>query len=186
MTTQLERHLFTVNDYHVMIDAGILTEDHRVELVRGEIIAMAPIGDLHASCVDRLVDLLIEQLRRRALIRVQSPVRVDEYTEFQPDVMLLERHDDYYSSGPPRPEHVFLMMEVSNTSTQYDRNVKVPIYARAGIQEVWLIDIQAGLLEVFSQPSQEGYASIQTLGSGDSVSPSAFPDIALIVDDIIP
>jgi Uma2 family endonuclease len=189
MTAQIQHvthYRFTVDDYHAMADAGILKENARVELVQGEIIEMAPIGNRHAACVDRLVDLLTYHTRQSAITRVQNPVRIDDHSEVEPDLMLLVRRDDFYASGPPRPNDVLLLIEVSDTTLLYDRNVKLLIYARAGIPEVWIVDLQSGQLEVFFEPSSEGYASSRTFGSGDSVSPSAFADISLAVNEIIP
>ena len=189
MTTQVQHvkhYRFTVDEYYAMAHAGILKENARVELVQGEIVEMAPIGDRHASCVDRLAETLTIQLQRWALVRSQNPLFIDENTAVQPDIMLLVRRDDYYASSAPGPNSVLLLVEVSDTTLSYDRNVKFPIYAHSGIPEVWIVDLHSRQLEVFTQPSSEGYASSQTLSSGDSVSPSAFDDISLAVDDIIP
>jgi Uma2 family endonuclease len=111
---------------------------------------------------------------------------MDEFSEPEPDLMLLAMQDDYYASAHPGPDDVLLLIEVSDTTLLYDRNVKLPLYARAGIPEVWIVDLQSGQLEVFTEPSSEGYASSRNFGSGDSVSPAAFDDISLAVDDIIP
>ena len=189
MITQAQRptlRLFTVDDYYAMADAGILGHDERVELIEGEIVEMAPIGNRHASCVGRLILLMSQALNKLAIVRVQNPVRIDEYSEVQPDLMLLVWQDDFYASGHPGPSDVLLLIEVSDTTLLYDRNVKLPIYARAGIPEVWIVDLQSGQLEAFTQPSSEGYGSSKTLNAGDSISPSAFTDISLAVSDIIP
>ena len=177
---------FTVDKYYAMADAGILKDNARVELIEGEIVEMAPIGNRHASCVDRLVDLLTLLTRQQAITRVQNPVHINEYSTVEPDLMLLNRRDDFYVSGRPRPSDVLLLVEVSDATLLYDRNVKLPIYAEAGIVEVWIVDLQSMQLEIFWQPSSDGYALSRILSSGDSVSPVAFPDVSLAVDDILP
>jgi Uma2 family endonuclease len=189
MTTQIQHvthYRFTVDDYHAMADAGILKENARVELVQGEIVEMAPMGDRHVSCVFRLTHKLATALDQRAIVSVQCSLRIDEYSEPEPDAMLLQWRDDYYASSRRAPADVLLIIELSDTTLLYDRNVKLPLYANAGIPEVWIVDLQSGQLEVFTEPSSEGYASSRTLGSGDSVSPSAFGDISLSVNEIIP
>ena len=189
MTTQVQHathRRFTVDEYYAMVDVGILTEGDRVELVHGEIIEMAPIGSRHLSCVIRLDRRLNSLLGDRAIVSAQNPVRMDDYSEPEPDLALLRWRDDIYASHRPASGDVLLLIEVSDTTLLYDRNVKLSLYARTGIPEVWIIDLHSRQLEVFTHPSSEGYASSRTLSSGDSVSPSAFADISLAVDDIIP
>ena len=132
MATQTRRRLFNVDEYYAMVEAGILAEDDRVELLDGEIIAMAPIGSRHASCVDRLSEMLFEKLGKRAILRVQGPVRLDSSTEPQPDLSLLERRD--YSESHPGPDDVLLLVEVSDPTAGFDRNEKLLLYARSGIR----------------------------------------------------
>ena len=124
---------FTVDDYYAMAEAGILTHDERVELINGEIIEMSPIGDRHAYSVDEIIDLFFAQLRSRARVRCQNPVRLDGLREIQPDIAILRLRDDLYSTGHPGPADVFLLIEVSDSTLAYDRNVKLPMYANAGI-----------------------------------------------------
>ncbi|MDP6454112.1 MAG: Uma2 family endonuclease [SAR202 cluster bacterium] len=190
MTTKqaqhVTRHRFSVDDYYRMAEVGILTHEERVELVLGEIVEMAPIGDRHASSVDRLAESLTIQINMRAIIRSQNPLRLNQDSVVQPDLVLLARRDDYYASTTPDPNSVLLLVEVSDTTLLYDRNVKLPLYARSGVPEVWIVDLQSGQLEVFTEPSDDGYGSSRTLSSEDSVSPSAFDDISLAVADIIP
>ena len=151
-------------------DAGILKENASVELIQGEIVEMAPVGNRHASCVDRLVDLLTLLTRQQAITRVQNPVHINDYSTVEPDLMLLVRRDDFYVSDRPSSSDVLLLVEVSDTTLQYDRNMKLPIYANAGIVEVWIADLQSMQLEVFTDPFPEGYVSSQILKSGESVS----------------
>ena len=177
---------FTVDDYYAMAEAGILSHDERVELVNGEIIQMSPIGDRHAYSVDELVDLLVYRFRGRARIRCQNPVRIDGRREVQPDIAVLRLRDDLYSSGHPGPADVLLLIEVSDTTLSYDRNVKLPMYAQFDIPETWIVNIPDGVIEIYTGPSDGEYRSRRVFGTDETVSPSAFPDISLPVSRIVP
>lgn len=179
MDVRLTRRLFTVDEYYQMARAGILTEDDRVELLEGEIVQMTPIGSRHAACVDRLTELFSRHIAERAIVRVQSPVRLSERSEPQPDLTLLRRRSDFYAGHHPGPEDVLLLVEVAETSAEPDRGIKLPLYARAGISEVWLVDLGAGAIEVYRRPSREGYQETFTVRRGDPVSPATFPDVRL-------
>jgi len=179
------RHRFSVEDYHRMAQAGILGEDDRVELIDGEIVDMAPIGPRHAGTVKRLADLLSGALRGRAILSVQDPVRLGERSEPQPDVALLRPRADYYASGHPTAADVLLVVEVAETSADYDRQVKVPLYARHGVAEAWLVDLAAGAVEVYRGPGAGSYGEVRTLGRGETLSPLAFPELTLTVDEIL-
>ncbi len=185
MSVQIQRWLFTVQQYHLMSEAGILREDERLELIEGEIIQMAAIGTRHASCVNRLArrfSLIPEDL---ATFAIQNPIQLTERTEPQPDVVLLQPRADYYATAHPIPSEVLLLVEVSDSTVNYDRDVKVPNYARSGIQEVWLWDLEANCLEVYRFPTGNGYTSIQRFERGEIVSPLAFPDFQVSVDLIL-
>ncbi len=160
------RRLFTVDDYHAMARAGILSEDDRVELIEGEIVVMSPVGSRHAACVDLLAEFLFGAVDRRASIRVQSPIRLDDATEPQPDVCVLVRRDDAYSQSLPRPEDVLLAIEVSDTTRDYDRRVKARLYARHGIREFWLVDLGSRTVEACSAPGPDGYSE-RSVHDGD-------------------
>jgi len=182
---QFERHRFSVEDYHRMAEAGILGEDDRVELIEGEVIAMSPIGSRHASCVDRHIALLNRRIGDRAILRVQGPIRLDDCSEPEPDLVLLRTREDFYSPGHPRPDDVHLLIEVMDTTAAFDRGIKVALYARAGISEVWLVDLNQERVEVHRRPEAGAYSELQSRGRGDSVSAEAFPDVVLPVDAIL-
>ncbi len=185
MSVQTQRWLFTVKEYHLMNEAGVFGEDERLELIEGEIIQMAAIGTRDASCVNRLArrfSLIPEDL---ATFAIQNPVQLTERTEPQPDVVLLEPRADYYATAHPIPSEVLLLVEVSDSTIDFDRDVKVPNYARSGIQEVWLWDLEANCLEVYRDPTANGYTSIQRFERGEIVSPLAFPDFQVSVDLIL-
>ena len=185
MAVQLLRRSFTVAEYHRMAEAGILREDDRVELVEGEIVQMTPIGSRHAACVMRLVQLLSRQLGQGVLVNVQNPIRLGEYSEPQPDVTLLRFRPDFYAQSHPGPTDVLLAVEVAETSAVYDRDVKLPLYARAGIPEVWLVDLSAEGMEVHRDPTAQGYRQVRRVGRGERVTPGVFPELDLAVDDIL-
>ncbi len=185
MSVQVSRRRFTVDEYHRMLEAGILGEDDRVELINGEVVEMAPIGSRHAACVKRLNTLFALQVRDRAIVGIQDPIRLGEFSEPQPDITLLRPRPDYYAAGHPTSEDVLLVIEVAETSAEYDRQVKVPLYARAGIPEVWVVDLAGEAVEVYREPAGNSYRQMRRLGRGETVSPEALPNLALAVDDIL-
>ena len=181
-----EPRLFNVDEYYAMAEAGILAPDERVELLNGEVVAMSPIGDVHAYSVDEAVYLFTIQLGERARVRSQNPVRLASNREFQPDVSILRWREDKYLSGHPVPEDVLLLMEVSDSTLDYDRNVKLAIYAEAEIPETWIANIPDQVVEVYTLPSDGVYQMRRVFSVGESVSPLAFPDVSLPVSRIVP
>ncbi len=159
----LRRHRLTVKDFHRMGEAGILGEDDRVELIEGELVEMTPIGSKHAGTVAQLSRLFERQVGEDALVWVQNPVAMGEDSEPEPDLCLLHPRADYYKSAHPRAEDVLLIVEVADTSLRYDREIKVPLYARHGIAEVWVIDLEGGIAHVFQDPTDKGYQKVSHL-----------------------
>ena len=147
---------------------------------------MPPIGDWHASRVKRLNNFMLPSLQGRAIVSVQDPTRLDETSEPEPDVMLLRWRDDFYESGHPGPADVLLLVEVSDTTVDYDRGVKLAAYAAAGIPEVWIVNRPGRRIESYSDPAGDEYATVQYYGAGEKISPRAFLDVVLQVDQIIP
>ena len=162
--------LFTVEEYHRMAEAGILHEDDRVELIPGEILQMSPIGNRHSGLVRRLTNLITPRLGPRAIIDVQNPVQIVDHSEPEPDIMILPFRDDYYEESGVTPQDVLLLIEVSDSTLRYDRNTKLPLYAAAGIPEVWIVDVNQRRLEVYRQPDEDRYQSVATLTREDTVS----------------
>lgn len=185
MTFELARRRFTVAEYHAMGDSGIIAPDERVELIDGEIIRMSPINEPHASEVDRLNDMFVPRFRDQAIVRVQNPTVVDDYSEPEPDLMLLRRKPDFYRSGHPRPGDILLVVEVADTSLTYDRRVKAPLYARAEIPEHWRVEIRHNRVVIHRDPTPEGYRSVRVARRGESIAPLAFPERSLKVDEIL-
>jgi Uma2 family endonuclease len=179
------RRRFTVEEYYRMADAGILTEDARVELIDGEIIQIPPISGPHASCVDRIVELFARVLIGLAQIRAQNPIDLGEGSEPIPDVMLLRRRPDFYSARHPTAEDVFLLVEVSDTTLRYDQRVKLPLYARHNIPEVWDVDLKRELILVYREPTLDGYRIVETRRRGEHTIPAQFPQFSFAVADIL-
>ncbi|MBM3943130.1 MAG: Uma2 family endonuclease [SAR202 cluster bacterium] len=185
MTLQRTRRRFTAEDYHRMAQAGILGEDDRVELIEGEIVEMAPIGSRHQAYVDRLNTLFARRMEGRAIIRVQGPIVLGGDSEPQPDLALLRPRPDYYAGAHPTPEDVLLLVEVSDSSGDYDRQVKAPLYARHGILEYWLVGLEAGVVEVYRQPAPEGYQQVSQVARGQRLTLQAFPSLKVRVEDVL-
>lgn len=187
MTTEVEftRRRFTVDEYDRMIEAGILTKYDRVELIHGEIVHKTPIGRLRAACRAALHTLFVLRLDRRALVRSAGHISLPPDSATEPDVVLLQWRDDYYRTIPTRAEDVLLLVEVSDTSLAYDRRVKLPLYAERGILEVWIVDVEGECVEVYREPTGEGYRQTARIPRGTSFSPEAFHDVTLTVTDIL-
>ena len=185
MAVQLLRQLFTVDQYYKMLEAGILTENKRVELIRGEIIKMSPMGIRHPACVKCLAELFILRLAQTVTVGIQDPVRLNDTSEPQPDVSLLQERPDFYETQKPQPENVFLLIEVSDTTIKYDREIKIPLYAENNIVEVWLVNLNEECLEVYRQPTANGYEIVQTFQRGESVTIQALPNVTFTVDEML-
>ena len=185
MALDVARRLFTVDEYDRLIETGFFGPEERLELVDGEIITMSPIGARHAGCVARLMDLFIARLGPRALVWVQNPVVLGERQEIVPDITVLRRRDDYYTRLRPGPGDALLVIEVADTTLPFDRSVKVPRYAAAGVVEVWLVDLQRNLVLTYDTPRADGYASSRTARRGEHLNPVSFPEVGLAVEDLL-
>jgi Uma2 family endonuclease len=185
ITALRPRRRFNVEDYYRMAEAGILGEDDRVELIEGEIVEMPPIGPAHGGGVKYLTNAVARLISEDAILSVQNPVRLGDLSEPVPDVCLLRPRADFYRGSHPGPEDVLLLVEVADTTAAFDRRVKLPLYARAGIREYWIVDLGAGIVDVHRGPGPEGYAERTELRPGDRVAPAALPDAALNVSDIL-
>ncbi len=182
-----KKRLFTRKEYHAMGKAGIFAPNERVELLEGEIIVMAPPGIWHLTRVDRLNHIFMPLgIERRAIVRVQNPSVITQISEFQPDITLLAFRDDSYGSRNPRPQDILLLVEVADSSLNYDRNAKLPRYAAFGIPEIWIANLRDDCIESYTDPSPQGYRATRIYTRGDTISPTAFPDLKIAVSDIIP
>jgi Uma2 family endonuclease len=179
MTALPQKMLFNVDEYYRMADAGILTEDHRVELIQGEIVRMPPIGSRHAAVVNRVSQILMVPLVGKAVVTVQNPVRLDDHSEPEPDVAVLRLRDDFYAETHPHPEDVILLVEVSDTSYEFDTKVKLPLYAENGIPEVWIVHVPNDEVWVFREPSGRRYRHKWRFRRGQMLAPGGFPELEL-------
>ena len=185
MVMQTAKRLFTTEEYHRMAQNGVLTEDDRVELIEGEVLEMSPIGSRHAACVNRLTQFLSSQLGRRAIVSVQNPIHLGARSEPQPDLALLHPRTDFYVDAHPEPDDVLLVIEVAETSQDSDRAVKIPLYAKAGIPVVWLVDLEGEGVQAHTKPSPHGYGEIRQLWRGQVVTLETFPDLQISVTDLL-
>lgn len=183
--TRPVRHRFTIDEYHRMGEAGIFHEDDRVELLEGDVVVMSPIGMRHIGGVNRLTALFTRRLGARVVVSVQNPVVLDDYSEPQPDLTILTARSDFYSTVYARPSDVLLAIEVSDSRVSYDRRIKVGLYARKQVRELWLVDIPGGALEVYRRPTSSGYRDHQRLERGRRIAPLAFPRMFFRVADIL-
>ncbi len=180
----LERRLFTVDEYERLVTVGILTQDDRVELLEGEIVNMSPIGAPHAGLVTQLNALLNRLLGDRALISVQSPIRLSNTSEPQPDLVVLRPRPDFYKGAHPNPADVLLLIEVADSTLAIDKGIKVPLYARGMIPEVWVIDVNGQLVWQYLQPGATGYQIAKPFGKGDTLSAAALTGVSLNINDL--
>ena len=177
---------FTVQEYYCMGEAGILRPDERTELIKGEIYLMPPIGPGHAGGVSRLERSFHRRVADRAEIRGQNPIHLPDDTEPEPDVVLARPRADSYATVHPRAEDLLLVVEVSDTTLRYDREVKLRLYAAAGIPEVWLMDLPRDRIEVHRDPSPDGYRAIAIVPWEGVVTPLAFPDVNIPCAELLP
>jgi Uma2 family endonuclease len=185
MQTDATKKLFTVDDYYRMLDVGILCDDDRVELIEGEIIQMSPMGSRHAAVVSSVTDVLVPLFKGKALLRPQLPLRLNEFNEPEPDIAVVKPRRDRYSSRHPRPSDVFLVIEISDSSLRYDRDVKLPIYAASRVPEVWIAHLKSATLLVYRDPAGKAYSTHSKYARGESLSCREFPEIQLAVDDLL-
>lgn len=182
-TQEVTRRRFTVQDYHRMAEAGILHEDDRIELIEGELVEMAAIGSRHFTCVNTLNHLLVREVSGEAIVSVQNPVRLDEHSEPEPDLAVIRPRD--YRESLPGPDDVLLLIEVSDTTLSYDRNVKLPLYARSGIPEVWILDLAGETVERHTGPSGEIYRHLERSQRKETLASSILPELVFDVNALL-
>jgi Uma2 family endonuclease len=179
------KHRFTVAEYYRMAETGVLRPDARVELLNGEIIDRSPIGPFHGGIVARLNRMFTQSARGRFHLSPQNPLRLDEHSEPEPDLLLAKPRSDDYTRSHPGPDDVFLLIEVADSSLDQDREQKLPAYGRAGIPEVWIVNLNELTVEVYREPHFEGYTSRTVLRAGDQASPAPFPDVKVEVGELL-
>ena len=185
MTVQLKRRRFTLDQYHRMGHTRILGVDDRVELVEGEVVELTPIHTRHAGTVARIAHLFAARLERRALVWSQNPLLLpQQQSEALPDLMLLVPRADFYVGGLPEPPSVRLLIEVADESLYYDRQKKLPLYAKGGVAESWLVNVDTRRLEIHRTPGRLRYRSVRLPTPTETFAPAAFPDVKLTLRDL--
>jgi Uma2 family endonuclease len=179
------RTRITTDRYQMMVATGVLTKYDRIELIDGEMFDMAPIGTQHSAITSRLNELFVLAVSRSATVVVGGPVNLGEFSEPQPDLMLLRRREDFYSTRIPEAADVLLLIEVSDSSLSYDQGVKLRLYARHGVAEYWVVDVEGRSVVSYRDPSDKGYDSKQEFEATDTLTPQAFPRLRITVGDIV-
>ena len=187
VATDLRSRLkFSSARYEQMIELGVLTKQDRVELIEGEIVEMSPIGPSHNACTDILTERFVLALAGKAIVRVQGAVCLSETSMPEPDLAILKYREDRYRERRPTPEDIYALIEVSDSTLEFDRNVKLPLYAGAGVSEYWIVDVKKNAVYAHRQPQGGGYEEYLELTRGDVVSLEVFPDISFSVDMLLP
>ena len=184
MATLIKKR-FTADEYHRMGQVGILSEDDRVELIDGEIVAMTPIGPRHAACVSRANRALVQAVGDDAIVQPQGSVRLDLYHEPEPDLMLLRPRADFYSTRHPGPSDVLVVIEIADSSIEYDRDVKARVYAESGVAEYWLSDLNANVVWRYLSPAGGAYQVVEPCRRGQSIAPQQLPACVIAVDVLL-
>lgn len=181
----IRRHLLTVEEYHRMGEAGVFAPEAHVELIEGEVIDMAPIGTRHASVVKRLSHALHAALAGRAIVSTQDPIRLGPRSEPEPDLALLRPRADFYRDAAPTAADTLLVIEVSDSTSAYDRQVKLPLYARHAIPEVWIVDLEAKLVRFHRRPHDGAYLETSTTATPGPTPVEALPDLSIDLADVL-
>ncbi len=177
------RHKLDVHDFYRMAEAGIFGEDDRIELIDGDLIDMAPIGQCHEAAVNGLNEALVLACAGRAIVSPQNSLRLNRLNVPQPDFTILRRRADFYATGDrPGPADVLLLVEVADSSLTFDRTVKLPLYARAGIAEYWIVDLKREVLEAYRRPVADGYAEATEHRAGARLALAHAPEIVVGLD----
>ena len=185
MASSVTRKRFTADEYQRMGQVGILTEDDRVELIDGEIVAMTPIGTRHNASVARANRALVRTAGDDAIVLPEGSVRLDLFSEPQPDLVLLRPRADFYASQHAGPGDMLVVIEIADPSIRYDQDVKAPLYAGVGVPEYWLVDLDANVVWRYSLPDQDTYRSVEQFHRGQSIAPQLLPTCLIAVDDLL-
>jgi Uma2 family endonuclease len=173
MAVELTRRRFTTADYHRMLETGIVREGDRVELIEGEIVEMAAMGARHMDVVSRFTHGFVREMGDHSIVRVQGPILLSDRSEPEPDLVVAVPRPGRYHRSHPTPEDILLVVEVSDSSLEYDRQIKLPLYARAEIPETWLADLNGGVVLVHREPSDGAYRVVHLAGRGERIARKA-------------
>lgn len=184
MSSQLAKHWITADEYECMGEAGVFG-DARLELIEGEIYEMSPIGSPHAACIKFLNGFFHRTLGNRVIIGVQDPVRLSDFSVPQPDISVLKWRDDFYRHAHPTAADVLLLIEVADTTLKTDRAVKLPLYARAGVAEVWIVNLPESQVEVYASPEGDAYQSMKIYERGTETRSHTLAGLTVAVSEIV-
>ncbi|NJN72624.1 MAG: Uma2 family endonuclease [Limnothrix sp. RL_2_0] len=176
---------FSVEDYHRMGEAEIFGPEKRLELIHGDILSMPPIGLKHAITVNRINQVFTGLFGKQVIVAIQNPLGLSDESEPQPDAVIYKARDDFYENKAPESQDVHLLIEVSDSTLRFDRQVKLPLYASNNIAEAWIANLRDKQLEIFREPTAAGYQQKQILKETETISPIAFPEITLTVLELL-
>jgi Uma2 family endonuclease len=185
MSQQLAKHWITADEYEQMGRAAIFHPDARLELLDGEIYEMSPIGSPHAACVKYLSALLNRHFNGKMIVSTRDPIRLNDFSEPQPDIALLRWRDDFYRHAHPTPSDVLLVIEVADSTVESDRSYKMPLYAKAGVPEAWLVNLQTERIELYAQPANGAYQFIKEFKRDEDVQAYSIADLRVTVADVL-
>ena len=174
---------WTVEQYHRLAEVNLIDASEKIELIDGKLIYTAPIGRHHIAYVNKIEEWLKEQLGKQAIVQVQNPIVLNKYSEPEPDISVLRRTENFYFDQSPDPEDIYLVIEISDTTLEKDRTIKMEQYAKSGIAEYWIINIQGEQMEIHLSPQEDGYGSIQHLKKGQKFKSLLLGEI--LVSDIL-
>jgi Uma2 family endonuclease len=186
MLAELKYRLWTVEEFLRLAQEGRFGPDERVELIEGEISPMTPIGDNHAGFTNKANKVFSKFLDDKAIVSVQNPIQISNYSRPQPDIAILKYREDCYVGISPKAEDVLLLLEISDSTLRMDRRVKLPLYAKAGIPEYWILNLEDNVLEVYRYPQAGKYVETILLKASDTIALLAFPEIQVSVSQLIP
>lgn len=169
MPVTLKRKMLNVDEYHRMVVAEIIFEDEPVELLNGDIVYMSPVGNIHIGCVNRINMFFSSRLAGKVIVSIQNPIEAGEFSEPEPDVAICRLREDFYASSKASAEDILLVIEVSDSSLEKDREVKLPIYAKAGIQVCWIVNLRERQIEIYTNPEEEVYKKREIVKSKDRI-----------------
>jgi Uma2 family endonuclease len=178
------RTRITTNRYQMMVATGVLTKYDRIELIEGDMLDMAPIGTKHSAMTSRLHELFVLAVARSATVVSGGPVNLGEFSQPQPDLMLLKRRPDFYSGKTPEAVDVLLLIEVSDSSLSFDQGIKLNLYARYGVAEYWVVDVEGRRVVTYREPTAKGYIRKAEFQAPDAITPQAFPGVKIVVGEI--
>lgn len=181
----LQKRLINIDEYHRMAEVGILGPNDRVELILGEILHMSPIGNPHNSVVNRITTLFVPAFLTKAIVQIQGPIQIGNLSEPEPDILICKPKENFYSDQKPRPGDTFLIIEVADSTLNYDKNIKLPLYAESGILEYWIVDLNERQILKYALPERNQYKKMEIATVEDSIYCNSFPEIVFSVKDML-